>query len=208
MTRSGYCSSSQKTDFELPMGVLWLIGMASYADTAIACQDPKHSAPLFDRLAPYSDQVATTGLAVAFNDRAHAKFFAARTNLEWAKMLAARNGPGDTEHARDAQRSVPQGGSASHPLPRRTGGVEGSLPRRHRAPTQPVEPDRQDQRLEDHPQRIDHPSTTATGSRPPTDHHRHARYTSDRTVPPKVHVLGALGPSVGESWPWGCLRGR
>jgi hypothetical protein len=101
MTRSGYCSSSQKTDFELPMGVLWLIGMASYADTAIACQDPKHSAPLFDRLAPYSDQVATTGLAVAFNDRAHAKFFAARTNLEWAKMLAARNGPGDTEHARD-----------------------------------------------------------------------------------------------------------
>ena len=87
-------------------------------------------AALFDRLAPWADQVPTTGIvaddpvshylgglatvlgrydeadayfahAAEFNDRADAKFFAARTNLSWGKMLAERNAPGDAERARD-----------------------------------------------------------------------------------------------------------
>ena len=101
-----------------------------YAEVAIACRDPKYAGTLFDRLAPWADQCRTAasrltvpvshylgGLATvlgrydeadayfaraaAFNDRADAKFFAARTNLWWGKMLAERNAPGDTERARD-----------------------------------------------------------------------------------------------------------
>jgi hypothetical protein len=39
--------------------------------------------------------------ASAFNERLHAAFFAARTNLSWGKMLAERNAPGDADKARD-----------------------------------------------------------------------------------------------------------
>ena len=38
--------------------------------------------------------------AAAFNHRAHAKFFDARTNLWWAKMLIARDAAGDKDRAR------------------------------------------------------------------------------------------------------------
>lgn len=37
--------------------------------------------------------------AAAFNNRVGAKFFAARTNLSWAGMLASRRTPGDAEKA-------------------------------------------------------------------------------------------------------------
>ena len=101
-----------------------------YAEAAIACRDPKCSRTLFDRLAPWADQAPYPGLTVdspvshylgglatvlgryddadayfaraaALNDRANAKFFAARNNLSWATMLAERNAPGDNERARD-----------------------------------------------------------------------------------------------------------
>ena len=92
---------------------------------------PKYAGPLFDLLAPWADQWSATaaprysgpvshylgGLATvlgrydeadayfaqaaAFSDRASAKFFAARTNLSWGKMLAERDAPGDTEKARE-----------------------------------------------------------------------------------------------------------
>ena len=39
--------------------------------------------------------------AAEFDDRADAKFFAARTNLSWGLMLAERDAPGDAERARD-----------------------------------------------------------------------------------------------------------
>ncbi len=117
-------------NFDLPLDPVWLSGMVSYAEAAIGCRDPKYAGPLFDRLAPWADQFSTTGItadgpvshylgglatvlgrydeadayftqAAAFNDRANAKFFAARTNLSWGKMLAERKAPGDTEKARD-----------------------------------------------------------------------------------------------------------
>jgi hypothetical protein len=37
----------------------------------------------------------------AVNDRAGAKFFAARTDLCWGQMLSTRDGSGDAEMARD-----------------------------------------------------------------------------------------------------------
>ena len=117
-------------DFDLPLDPVWLSGMVAYAEAAIGCRDPKYAGPLFDRLAPWADQFSTTGItadgpvshylgglatvlgrydeadayftqAAAFNDRADAKFFAARTNLSWGRMLAERRAPGDREKARD-----------------------------------------------------------------------------------------------------------
>ena len=117
-------------DFDVPLDRSWLSTMAYYAEVAIACRDPKCSRTLFDRLAPWADQAPYPGLTVdspvshylgglatvlgrydeadtyfahaaAFNDRANAKFFAARTNLSWATMLAERHAPGDNERARD-----------------------------------------------------------------------------------------------------------
>ncbi len=52
-------------------------------------------------LGRYDEADAYFAHAAAFNDRADAKFFAARTNLSWAKMLAERQAPGDNERARD-----------------------------------------------------------------------------------------------------------
>ena len=108
-----------------------MTGMTEYGEAAIECRDPKYAAPLFDRLAPWADQLSTVagaaasgpvshylgGLAAvlgrydeadayftraaAFNDRVRAKFFAARTNLSWGRMLAEREAPGDTDKARD-----------------------------------------------------------------------------------------------------------
>jgi class 3 adenylate cyclase/tetratricopeptide (TPR) repeat protein len=118
-------------DFELPLVPVWLPGMADYAEAAIECDDPRCAGPLFDRLAPWADQFVTDGgasasgpvthylgglatvlgryddadayftRAAAFNERANAKFFAARTHLSWGKMLAERNAPGDAERARE-----------------------------------------------------------------------------------------------------------
>jgi len=116
--------------FDLPLdGTTWIAGMANYAGAAIECRDPLYAESLFDQLRPWADQLPFTitpavpvshflgGLATvlgrydqanayftqaaAFSDRVGAKFFAARTDLSWGKMLAERRGPGDTEKARD-----------------------------------------------------------------------------------------------------------
>jgi len=119
------------TNFELPLDNVWLTTVVEYADAAIAVQEPKYARPLFDLLAPWHDQFATLGAAgaegpvshylgglatvlgryddadsyfahaAAVNDRAGAKFFAARTYLGWGQMLSKRNAPGDAETARD-----------------------------------------------------------------------------------------------------------
>ena len=103
----------------------------SYSDAAIECGDPRYAAPLLDRLAPWADVWSTTagptvegpvslflgGLATVLHrydeadtyfaqsalssERAHAKYFAARTNLGWGTMLADRRGPRDVQKARD-----------------------------------------------------------------------------------------------------------
>jgi tellurite resistance protein len=48
----------------------------------------------FDRADTYFDQAA------AISQRMGAKFFAARTDLSWGKMLAERRAPGDSAKAR------------------------------------------------------------------------------------------------------------
>jgi tetratricopeptide (TPR) repeat protein len=117
--------------FDLPVDPLWTTGMANYAEAAVECRAPEYAAPLLDRMTPWADQLCTSnggsaegpmshylgGLATvlgrydeadayfshaaAFNDRVGAKFFGARTNLWWGRMLAERAASGDVEKARD-----------------------------------------------------------------------------------------------------------
>jgi len=104
--------------------------MVAYADVAVACHHTVISRAMLDRLAPFAEQVATAAIisfntvshslgglaavlgndeqadayfadAAAFNERAGAKFFAARTNLSWGTMLAERDTPRDTQRARE-----------------------------------------------------------------------------------------------------------
>jgi class 3 adenylate cyclase len=118
-------------DFELPLDVVWLTGMARCADAVIECGDARHARALFDRLAPWTDQWSTSaglnsqgpvslylgglatvlgryGEADAFfsrsaglSERMGAKFFTAQTELLWGRMLAERRAPGDIEKSRD-----------------------------------------------------------------------------------------------------------
>ena len=82
----------------------------------------KSAGPLFDRLAPWADQLSNSGTtaegpishylgglahragsydeadayfaqAAVLNDRVGAKFWAARTDLQWGRMLAKRRSP-------------------------------------------------------------------------------------------------------------------
>jgi hypothetical protein len=115
--------------FDFPIDVLWTMVMVFGAEAAIECRDARYAGPLFDQLAPWADQWSSTSinsqgpishylgglatvlgrhgeantyfaLAAASSARAGAKFFAARTDLSWGRMLAARDAPGDTKEAR------------------------------------------------------------------------------------------------------------
>jgi tetratricopeptide (TPR) repeat protein len=117
-------------DFALPLDQTWLTGMVDFAEAAIECRDPTYAGPLLDRLAPWASQLPATGgsalgpvshylggLAAvvgrhdealvyfsrssAMCDRMGAKFFAARTNLLWGRLLAERKEAGDAEEARE-----------------------------------------------------------------------------------------------------------
>jgi class 3 adenylate cyclase len=116
--------------YQLPMDAPWLTGMIAYADAAVDCGDTASTEAMLEQLAPFSQQwhysdISTAGPisrtlgglatvlrrydeadlyfahAATSSKQAGAKFFAARTNLNWGKMLVARNGPGDAERARD-----------------------------------------------------------------------------------------------------------
>ena len=118
-------------NFDLPMDNTWLTGMTAYAEAAVHCGDPKLAGPIFDLLAPWSDQWSTTGSttgegpvsrllgglatvldrydeatsyfaqSAAVSEQIEAKFLAAETDLAWGNMLVKRGAPGDAERARD-----------------------------------------------------------------------------------------------------------
>ena len=118
-------------DFDLPLDPIWLTGMVAVRRSRHRVPGPEvrraavrparpvgrsdahvpaltadgpvshYLGGLATVLGRYDEADAYFTQAAAFNDRADAKFFAARTNLSWGKMLAERNAPGDTERARD-----------------------------------------------------------------------------------------------------------
>ena len=117
------------TGFVFLVDALWSIGMCGFAEGAIEVGDPRFARPLFDQLAPWAAQWCTTGVtaqgpishyvgglatvlgrfdeadayfgqAASMSTRARAKFFGARTDLAWGRMLMARRGPDDVGRAR------------------------------------------------------------------------------------------------------------
>ena len=117
--------------FDLPLDSVWLLGIAVYADVTVRLGVTDWAERLFELLAPYHSQLATTGWGLSWGtashhlgalatllgrfDEAEAQFAAAtdlhgrigapcwlaRTRLEWARMLMRRGGPGDTGRARE-----------------------------------------------------------------------------------------------------------
>lgn len=114
--------------FTLPLDVTWLTGIIAYADTAIDCRHTGAAQSLFDQLEPFASQwhysdISTTGPisrtlgglatvlgryeqaetffahAAESSKRANAKFFAARTDLYWGKMLIEQGRAGDQTRA-------------------------------------------------------------------------------------------------------------
>ncbi|MGA7418395.1 MAG: AAA family ATPase [Acidimicrobiales bacterium] len=115
---------------DLPLDATWTIGMNCYAEAAIECRDLTCAAPLLDRLRPWADRLSYSGVSTAgpvvhvlgglasvlgrfdeadayfaqsskLSARIGAKFFAARTDLSWGRMLIERRAPGDLDRARD-----------------------------------------------------------------------------------------------------------
>jgi DNA-binding SARP family transcriptional activator len=115
--------------FELPDDMAWVTGMVTYAEAAVECHDPRFAGPLFAQLRPWAGHLSYSDLttegpvshylgglatvlgrfeeadgyfaaSATFCERVGAKCFGARTELNWARMLLERAGPGDCEHAR------------------------------------------------------------------------------------------------------------
>ena len=115
--------------YVLPQDNTWLDGMVEYAEAAIECRYPTHAEHISAQLAPFADQVACNavtcegpvshylgGLAAVqgrFDDaesyfarsealcrQMGAKFYGARTDLQWGRMLAERDAPDDRDRAR------------------------------------------------------------------------------------------------------------
>jgi class 3 adenylate cyclase/biotin operon repressor len=120
---------SAGTGFDFLVDASWSIVMCGFAEGAMEVADPGFARPLFDQLAPWANQWCTTGItaqgpishyvgglaavlgrldeadayfaqASSMSTRARARFFGARTDLQWGKMLAERRGPGDAERSR------------------------------------------------------------------------------------------------------------
>jgi hypothetical protein len=129
--------------YQLPIDFAWLTGMVTYAEAAIECAEPRLAEPLFDLLLPWADRfchndVTTEGpvshylgglawvlgrhgeaeelfdSAAQLSDRIGAPCFAARTRLNWARMLLDRGSPSDPARAdqllRDAFDAAQRGG--------------------------------------------------------------------------------------------------
>ncbi len=109
--------------------------MVDFAEAAIECGDAAYACPVFEQIAPWADQLPVTGASAlgpvshylgglatvlgrfddaddyftrahAFGRRLGAKFFVARTELLWARMLRERGAPGDSGRAGALLRSA------------------------------------------------------------------------------------------------------
>ena len=116
-------------DFVLPLDTMWLSGMVAYAEAVIECRASSMAGPVFQRLRPWASQLACSGAtstgpvshflaglatvlnryetaddyflqAQAFSERLGARYFAARTNLSYGRMLLERGDRSGREKAR------------------------------------------------------------------------------------------------------------
>ena len=128
--------------YALPQDNAWLDGMVEYAEAAVECRNGRHAGHIFEQLVPFADQSVYNGVtcngpvshylgglqsvlghfdesesyfarSAALCERMGARFFGARTDLLWGRMLAERDGPGDRERGRrllEQARSVAEAG--------------------------------------------------------------------------------------------------
>jgi hypothetical protein len=121
--------SFAEANFALPFDNVWLSGLVGYAEVAFRCRAVAHAGELLERLTPWASLMSYSDATVEgpvshylgglsavvgrydradahfahsaeFSNRIGAKFFAARTDLEWGIMLADRRAPGDLEKSR------------------------------------------------------------------------------------------------------------
>jgi class 3 adenylate cyclase/tetratricopeptide (TPR) repeat protein len=122
-------ADGSSTGRDTPSSGAWLTDQTIWAEVAIELKHAQSAERLFERLAPWANQFSAGALSVegpvshylgslvtvlgryeeaqayflqsaAVCDRIGAKFFAARTDLSWGRMLAERRVLGDTEKAR------------------------------------------------------------------------------------------------------------
>ena len=118
------------SELDTPASGTWLTDRTLYAEVAIERRHAQSAERQFERLAPWASQFSAGALSAegpvshylgglatvlgryeeaeayfvqsaAMSDRVGGKFFTARTDLSWGRMLAERRGRGDTERARD-----------------------------------------------------------------------------------------------------------
>jgi len=118
------------SDFDAPSSGAWLTDQILCAEVIIQRNDAERSERLFNRLAPWANQFSAGAMSAegpvshylgglasvlgrydeaethflesaAMNERVGGKFFAARTDLSWGKMLAERRLSGDVEKSRE-----------------------------------------------------------------------------------------------------------
>ncbi len=123
----------------LPLDFIWMMGVTSYALVAVELRATGPAHKLYDLLAPYHEQIPFIGTlgffpaalalgglvsvlgrydaaeahfthATELTARGAMKFFAARTQFDWGRMLAARGGPEEFDRGRalleDARRAA------------------------------------------------------------------------------------------------------
>jgi tetratricopeptide (TPR) repeat protein len=114
----------------LPRDIVWLGGMLNWSSTVVACGRTDLASGMYEQLEPWADQACASGMLVYhgpvshalaelatvlgrhddadrffadahdMNARMGARFWTTWTDTAWAKLLAARGGPGDAERAR------------------------------------------------------------------------------------------------------------
>ena len=117
------------TGFDIPLRGAWLTEMVFSAEVIADCQDVESAGVILQRLAPCTGQFSCGGRgaegpvdhylgrlasllgrydeaeqyfaqSAIMSERMGAKFFAARTDLQWGRMLAERDAPGNRDTAR------------------------------------------------------------------------------------------------------------
>jgi tetratricopeptide (TPR) repeat protein len=129
-TALGLLDSAASDGFaSLPLDFLWMMGVTFYALVVVELRAAGPASKLYELLAPFHEQVPFIGTlgffpvdlslgglasvlgryedaeshftqATELVNRSGMKFFAARTQLEWGRMLIARGMPGDLDRAR------------------------------------------------------------------------------------------------------------
>jgi tetratricopeptide (TPR) repeat protein len=122
--------SAAADDFaSLPLDFVWMMGVTFYALVTVELKAAGPAHKLYELLSPYHEQIPFIGTlgffpaslslgglasilgrydeaeahfteATELTTRGKMKFFAARTQLDWGRMLALRGGPGDLDGAR------------------------------------------------------------------------------------------------------------